>query len=125
MEVEKVVYSRHTKTGKPDSLRVDYYESFFSWYSEWVCLEHGGFAARKARQWWKKRGGDPDVMTISEALQVAAGLKQPSHILVQEDGKYWRVVRYRFDRDADVPVEVEGDWVEDENAIPIEEEAPF
>ena len=125
LEVEKIAYSRHTKIGKPDSLRVDYYESFFSWYSEWVCLEHGGFAARRARRWWKKRGGDPEVMKIGEALRAAAGLKQPSHVFVQEDGKYWRVVRYRFDGGADVPVEVEGDWIEDESAIPIEEEAPF
>ena len=125
VEVERIRYARHTKIGKPDSLRVDYYESSFSWYSEWVCLEHGGFAARRARRWWKRHGGDPTVMTIGEALLAAAELKQPSHVFVQEDGKYWRIVRYRFDGDAEVPVEVEGDWGEDENAIQIEEEAPF
>ena len=123
VEVEKIAYSRHTKVGKPDSLRVDYYESLFSWYSEWICLEHGGFAAKKARRWWERHGGDPDVTTITEALQVAELLKRASRIYVQEDGKYWRVLRHRFGED--VEIEVEDDLEEKEHELVEEEEAPF
>ncbi len=123
VDIEKIRYSRHCKVGKPDSLRVDYYESSLSWYSEWVCLEHGGFAARKARQWWLRHGGDPDVTTVTEALQEAELLKRACRIYVQEDGKYWRVLRHQFG--GDVEIEVEDDLVEEEYEAIEEEEAPF
>ncbi|MDP8240835.1 MAG: helicase-related protein, partial [Candidatus Hatepunaea meridiana] len=123
VKVEKIRYSRHTKVGKPDSLRVDYFENSLSWYSEWICLEHGGFAAKKARRWWERHGGDPDVTTISEALHVTELLKRASRIYVQEDGKYWRVLRYRFGED--VEIEVEDDLEEEKYELIEEEEAPF
>jgi len=123
VKIEKIRYSRHTKVGKPDSLRVDYFENSLSWYSEWICLEHGGFAAKKARRWWERHGGDPDVTTITEALHVTELLKRSSRIFVQEDGKYWRVLRHRFGED--VEIEVEDDLEEEEYEPVEEEEAPF
>ena len=125
VKVEKIVYSRHTKVGKSDSLRVDYFESTFSWYSEWVCLEHGGFAARKARNWWKRRGGDLSVITVSDALRVADQLKAPTRIKVQEDGKYWRIVQFSFDENESPLIKVEEDLEKEEYEPVEEEEAPF
>ena len=124
VKIKKIRYSRHSKVGKPDSLRVDYFESSLSWYSEWICLEHGGFAAKKAHSWWERHGGDPDVTTVTEALQVAELLKQATRIYVQEDGKYWRVLKHRFGEDVEVEVE---DDLEKEEYEPVmeEEEAPF
>ena len=125
VNIEKIRYSRHTKVGKPDSLRVDYFENTLSWYSEWICLEHVGFAAKKARAWWERHGGDPEVATITQALQAAEYLKQSSRIYVQEDGKYWRVLRHRFDEDVEVEVD---DYSEDDDEkyeLVEEEEAPF
>jgi len=124
VKVEKIRYSRHSKIGKPDSLRVDYFESSIICYSEWVCLEHGGFAARKARQWWLRHGGDPDVTTVTEALQAAGSLKQATRIQVQEDGKYWRVIQRRFEEDAVIDVDIEEDFHQVETE-PVKEEAPF
>ena len=125
VKVERINYERHCKLGKPDSLRVNYYESSYSVYSEWVCLEHGGHGAMRAHRWWVRRGGDPAVTTVTEALHQASTLRQPSHIQVQEDGKYWRVMRHRFDDQDSPPIEVEqeSDYNNDE-PIP-EEEAPF
>jgi len=125
VKVERIGYERHRKMGKPDSLRVDYYESTNSVYSEWICLEHGGHVARRAHRWWVRRGGDPSVANVTEALRLAGTFRQPSHILVQEDCKYWRVVRHRFD-EAETPkieVEQENDYAGE--ATVIEEEAPF
>jgi len=126
VHVRKIRYSRHSKPGKPDSLKVDYYEGLYDCYSEWVCLEHEGFAAKKARQWWRRMGGDPKVATVTEALRAAADLKAPTEIEVREDGKYWRVLRHRFEG-VDLPtVEVEADREEEEIYAPVEyEEAPF
>jgi DNA repair protein RadD len=46
--VHDVHYSVHVKRGAgenaPKSLRVDYKIGWRRWKSEWVCLEHAGFA---------------------------------------------------------------------------------
>jgi len=125
VKIERIRYTRHQKTGKPDSLRVDYHESMYTVYPEWVCLEHGGTVSRRAHYWWVNRGGDPSVMTVTQALRQAANLQQPTSILVQEDGKYWRVIRHRFDGSERPQVEVEQEW-DYTNATPlVEEELPF
>lgn len=125
VKIKKIRYSRHTKTGKPDSLRVDYYENIYTRYSEWVCIEHGGFAARKARQWWLRHGGDPAVTTVTEALQAAGSLKHATRIQVQEDGRYWRVIQRRFEENVEIDVDIEEDFHQVEAEPVKEEEAPF
>ena len=52
--VTRVSYARHDKTGKPPSLRVDYWSGLSS-HSEWVCIEHQGYARQKAASWWANR----------------------------------------------------------------------
>ena len=54
VDVGGVTYHRHEKPGKPPSLRVDYHCGLVR-HCEWVCLEHGGYAGRKALQWWRRR----------------------------------------------------------------------
>ena len=125
MKIRKIRFSRHRKVGKPDSLRVDYHENIYTRYSEWVCLEHHGFAGRKARQWWLRHGGDLSVSSVSQALQQAESLKIPTQIKVEEDGKYWRILDFRFDNRELPSVEVEEDQVVEEYAPIEEEEAPF
>lgn len=78
-----------------------------------------------AHRWWVRRGGNPAVTTVTEALHLAATLKQPSHILVQEDGKYWRVMRHRFDDQDSPPVEVEQEYDYTSQEPVVEGEAPF
>src|SRR5690606_17265428 len=91
--VDSVQYSRHTgKGGKPDSLRVTY-QCGLRRISEWVCLEHGGFAGRKALEWWLRR--DPQNVpprTVEEALERAYGLPTPAAITVDETDKYPQVL---------------------------------
>ena len=54
-EVSGVLYSRHVgKSGTP-TLRVDYMSGFLRVASEWVCLEHSGYARQKAIHWWNAR----------------------------------------------------------------------
>ena len=73
--VSDVVYSVHTKRGAgddaPKSLRVDYKIGWNRWKSEWVCLEHDGYARGKAIAWWKKRSHYPVPMTAAEAVHLA------------------------------------------------------
>lgn len=64
---DHVTVHRHKKAGKPDSLRVTYWMGPTS-FTEWICLDHEGFAQQKAKSWWRRRFGDP-IPTVDEAMQ--------------------------------------------------------
>jgi len=125
VKVDKIAYRRHTKVGKPDSLRVDYYENPFTFYSEWVCLEHGESVTHRAIQWWRRRSDDPPPLTVTDALWLADRLKQPSEVLVIEQGKYWRIISYRFSEGEAPIVEVEDKMEYAGQDSTSDEEAPF
>ena len=101
LPVQAVNYYLHSKPGKPNSMRVDYLCGV-RLISEWVCIEHDGYAARKAVDWWARRSDSAPPDTASEAVSRAKTEKllEPSEISVMRDGKYWRVVHasYGFQR---------------------------
>jgi len=69
VDVDSVTVHRHIKPGKPDSIRVQY-RCGLTMYREWICLDHDGYAERKARQWWRERGfSNWETITVREALQ--------------------------------------------------------
>lgn len=74
-EVRDITYSVHTKKdadeSAPRTLRVDYRLGLDYWVSEWICIEHTGWARRKAEQWWKARSPDPPPDTAQEAVDLA------------------------------------------------------
>ena len=87
--VYDVVYSVHTKRGTsddaPKSMRVDYKIDWHRWKSEWVCLEHDGFARQKAVAWWRQRSRMPVPKTAAEAVEIAkaGGLADTKSITVR------------------------------------------
>ena len=93
INVSEVSVHRHVKPGSPDSLRITY-RSGLSTYREWVCLDHGGYAAAKAAGWWRRRFGDP-VPSVDQALAdmfLAHKLTQATKaITVRRVGKYTEV----------------------------------
>ena len=94
--VTNVHYRLHQKAGKPDSMRVDY-QCGMRMISDWVCLEHGGFAGRKACRWWSDHGGTAPIPdTTVAALERSEELRMPEAIEVIVDGKYDRVKRVHF-----------------------------
>lgn len=95
--VDNVSYSRHEKMGGLSSLKVTYSCGIKS-YSEWVCIEHQGYARQKAAQWWRKRAPDcPVPLSVDEAILQVKSLKRPSVISVCPAGRYVEVSGYRFD----------------------------
>ncbi len=93
--VDWMTVERHTKEGRPDSVRVTYYfdEMMHRKQSEWLCFEHGGYATRKAKQRWVHLGGGvPTPATVREALERQKELQQPTEISRARDGKYWRII---------------------------------
>lgn len=95
--VDSVRYARHAgKGGKPDSLKVTY-QCGLRRISEWVCLEHGGFARTRALEWWLRRAPvDVPPRTVEEALERAYALPTPASITVDETEKFADVIGHTF-----------------------------
>lgn len=96
-EVSRVGYACHKKPGSPDSMRVDYFSGIRRVASEWVCLQHGGFAGEKARGWWMRRAFDAAPATVAEALAQTCNLSTPSAVIVSEIGKYPEIIKFEWE----------------------------
>ncbi len=102
--VRSVQYSVHVKQNAaadaPRSLRVDYEIGFYKYKSEWVCLEHTGYARQKAEAWWKQRSHVPVPDNVDEAVRLAesGALADVKAITVRSVAgeKYDRIVDYQF-----------------------------
>lgn len=104
LEIRKTGYKLHKKQGSPNSLRVDYYADALGILppvcSEWLCLEHEGFAKAKAMRQWRTLSDFPRYdppETIEEALSRAGELKKVIGLSFKYDGKYKRIVSYSFE----------------------------
>lgn len=99
LAVQRVVYRRHEKLGRPPTLRVDYYCGLRR-FSEWVCFEHPGFPGKKARDWWRAHTTEtsPPPATVEEALSRLKEIETPSHIRVWLNRKYPEVLGHDFAR---------------------------
>ena len=96
LPVTRVSYARHDKPGKPPSLRVEYWCGI-AMHSEWVCLEHGGYARQKATEWWANRApGVPIPDNVEAALALVRQIRPPKEIAVRPSGRYTEVVGARF-----------------------------
>lgn len=95
-DITSVMYVLHQKPDKPNSLRVDYYSGILRIASEWVCLEHIGYARQKAEQWWNQRLGGKTPETVAEALVKVVGLKEPARICIARNGKFTEVKSHDF-----------------------------
>lgn len=117
LEVESVQYKLHKKEGKPTSLRVMYHckkgggNLGYTTVSEWVCLEHPGYAFQKAVQWWLRHHKNyKDEKSIQVPISVLAALDQtkdlrrPARILVRVENGFDRVVRVDFHENEPEPV---------------------
>ena len=95
LRVDKVFYARHTgKSGIP-TLRVDYYSGLHK-ISEYICVEHAGWARTQASIWWFQRSKFPLPATVDEALLDSSNLATPSHINVNMAKKYPEINSYDF-----------------------------
>lgn len=95
-DVTRVDYKLHRKSGKPDSVRVDYYDGLLCCASEWICLDHGGFARSKALAWCDKRNGCQ--ASTEELLATGYTLKTPTRIATRKNGKFTEIKEYEFTR---------------------------
>lgn len=96
-EVNRVTYQIHHKSGKPDSMKVTYFCGFRK-FREYICLDHGGYARRVAKQWWELRlpAGWTLPPDTHKGMQGVSFLPQPVRIRVLESKKYPEIVGYEF-----------------------------
>jgi hypothetical protein len=114
-----VSWARHTKRGAPDApptLRIDYYcqpadedlgNLTETKIQEWVCIEHVGFAATKAKAWWDAHSNEPMPDTVDETLTMLDGhqCRMPARITTQKDGRWNRIQSVEFDSERPEPEE--------------------
>lgn len=102
--VKDTAYSVHTKKDAgddaPRSLRVDYTIGWYARKSEWICVEHRGYARRKAEAWWRLRSPDPVPTSAEEAVALAnsGSLAQTKQITVRAvaGDPYERIIDYEL-----------------------------
>jgi DNA repair protein RadD len=132
--VLEVTSSVHTKRGAseddPKTFRVNYHCQPFGedtngnltgeTISEWVCVEHEGFARRKAMKWWQERTEIECPHTAEEAVEIqrGQGLADTIEITTKREGKYRRIVSAVLGEKPDY-------WEESESDTWEEVEAPF
>jgi DNA repair protein RadD len=129
-DVADVLYAVHTKRDAapdaPRTLRVEYRVGFQRYISEWVCLEHEGFARQKAENWWKARSREPIPETIEEAVELAemGALARTLRITVERKpgDKYDRIVGYQL---GDKPPRPESEQDLPEHSWVGDQEVPF
>lgn len=104
-DVGAVEWHLHRKMGDdaaPPTLRIDYYpvDDGFGLMrkiaSEWLCFDHdpGGFAWRKAQQWWADHTTAREPTSVDDAIALldSGYLRPVVAIETKKDGKWLRVV---------------------------------
>lgn len=135
--VEEVRFQRHRKRkaepGTPDTLRVDYLCTPTEGgppetVSEWVCLDHAGFAFSKAQKWWQARCNvDPDADENNSFIDSAIDLwkrgavASPVKVTTIRDGKFLKITKHELEPIPDEWLDVAPEPVEFEAAV----EQPF
>src|SRR5690606_13490631 len=97
-KVDRVVYSVHKKDGRPDSMRVDYYCGLRR-FSEYICLDHQGYAHRIARQWWEMRCPWGVPPSVHDGMRAVDSLRTPTEIRVVMKPRYPEICGYTFNGD--------------------------
>ena len=70
------------------------------WQSEFICIEHSGYARRKAEMWWRQRCLEPLPDNIEAAIELADDglLASSEQITVRSIAgqKYDQIIKHRI-----------------------------
>jgi DNA repair protein RadD len=86
--------------GYPLTLRMQYRIGWHQWQSEWICIEHTGYARQKAEEWWALRSNVPCPKNAHDAadLVLDGALADTKAITVRmvAGEKYGKIVGYEL-----------------------------
>jgi DNA repair protein RadD len=95
--VDRVTYSIHNKRDRPPSLKVSYFCGL-RMFKEYICFEHGGSPAGKARSWWRERCSEIEPpATVQRAIDLSDRLLIPKKIRVWTNAKHPQVMSYVYE----------------------------
>jgi DNA repair protein RadD len=108
--VEVCRWGKHLKRNDseaPPTLRIDYEcqpvegptgNLSAKHVSEWVCIEHSGFARVKAGLWWQARSVADVPDTVDQALELLnrGACRMPVKVTIVKEGKYVRLKSCEF-----------------------------
>jgi DNA repair protein RadD len=138
-QVSESSWSKHVKHKDPDApptLRIDHLcvpigGTMIEVISEWVCLEHSGFARQKAHRWWKMHSLSDVPSTVEEALYLrqCGATVCPYQITTIKEGRFKRITARKieelptqwreapatedFENARNMVQDADGDWVEE------------
>lgn len=92
-DVSSAHYSRQEVKGGKAMLKATYICGLRS-FSELKGFEHGGYAGKLARDWWRMRSTLEPPTSIDDALLMNASLSKPKTIDVNVNDKYGAIVGY-------------------------------
>lgn len=95
-KVDHITYSTHEKAGRPIMMKVTYYCGLRS-FNEYVCIQHDGFAQRKALQWWRERSSAPFPESTEAALVQTDTLTAATHLRIWVNKQYPEILSHCFD----------------------------
>lgn len=93
VDVNDVGYAKWRKEGKPDSIRVTYYCGLIK-VSEWLCPDHGGYAAERYHKRMPSLGAS--AMTTEDAMQECDHWIKPRRIKVKPNDKFHDIVQLDY-----------------------------
>jgi DNA repair protein RadD len=93
VDVDDVGYARWRKEGKPDSIRVTYYCGLIK-VSEWLCPDHGGYAAERYHKRMPSLGAT--AMTTEDAMLECDHWIKPRRIKVKPNDKFHDIVQLDY-----------------------------
>jgi DNA repair protein RadD len=108
--VQRVSWFRHTKRNDPEApptLRIDYEVQpadgetgnlSLKHISEWICIEHEGFARTKAGLWWQARSLSEVPDTVDDALSLLdrGACRMASNLVTTMEGKFYKIKSCEF-----------------------------
>ena len=94
--VDSVTYQVHSKTGKPDCLRVSYFTTYHK-FQEFVHFDSPVVSLlMKAKNWWKLRCKGDLPMSTAHAIKMSDQLVGPKKILVWINTQFPEIMKVSF-----------------------------
>ena len=96
-KVDHITYEENLRDGRAPIMKVSYYCGLRK-FTDMICIEHEGFAGRKARRWWSERSNGMDCpQTSAIAVENATKLKAPTNLRIWINKRYPEILAYCYD----------------------------
>lgn len=93
--IDRMFATIHKKAGKPDSLKVTYFNGI-QIFTAYLAFESIGYPRHIAHEWYRQHIGEPIPETTAEAFSLFGNARRPTQLKVDTSGKYTQILEYLF-----------------------------